>query len=102
MTVSFTATNTGMRPGYAVPQVYLAGGPNGPDRRLLGWGKALLAPGETKRFIVQVDSRLLAKYSIQARSWQIAAGKYEFALGASAEDLIARAGHELRARKLDP
>jgi beta-glucosidase len=69
---------------------------------LLCWGKALLAPGETKRFTVQVDSRLLAKYSTQARGWQVAAGKYEIALGASAEDLVARAEHELRARKLDP
>jgi beta-glucosidase len=102
VTVSFAATNTGMRPGYAVPQVYLTGGPGGADRRLLGWGKALLAPGETKRFTVQVDPRLLAKYSTQARGWQIAAGKYEIALGASSEDLVARAEHELRARKLDP
>ena len=102
VTVSFTATNTGMRPGYAVPQIYLTGGPGGPDRRLLGWGKALLAPGESKRFTVQVDSRLLAKYSTQARGWQVAAGKYEIALGASAEDLVARIEHELRARKLDP
>jgi beta-glucosidase len=102
VTVSFTATNTGQRPGYAVPQVYLTAVPAGPDRRLLGWGKALLAPGETKRFTVQVDPRLLAKYSTQARGWQVAAGKYEIALGASAEELVARTEHELRARKLDP
>jgi beta-glucosidase len=102
LTVSFTATNTGMRAGYAVPQIYLTGVPGGADRRLLGWGKALLAPGETKRFTVQVDSRLLAKYSTQARGWQLAAGKYEIALGGSAEDLVARTEHELRARKLDP
>jgi beta-glucosidase len=102
VTVSFTATNTGQRPGYAVPQVYLTAVPGGPDRRLLGWGKALLAPGETKRFTVQVDARLLAKYSTQARGWQVAGGKYEIALGASAEELVARTEHELRARKLDP
>ena len=102
LTVSFTATNTGMRPGYAVPQIYLTASPGTADRRLLGWGKALLAPGETKRFTVPVDLRLLAKYSTQAHGWQVAAGKYEIALGASAEDLVARTEHELRARKLDP
>ena len=102
LAVSFTATNTGMRPGYAVPQIYLTGVPGGADRRLLGWGKALLAPGETKRFTVQVDPRLLAKYSTQAHGWQMVAGKYEIALGSSAEDLVARTEHELRARKLDP
>jgi beta-glucosidase len=102
LAVSFTATNTGARPGYAVPQVYLTAALGRADRRLLGWQKALLAPGETKRFTVQVDPRLLAKYSTAARGWQIAAGKYEIALGASAEELVARTEHELRARKLDP
>ena len=102
LTVSFTATNTGMRPGYAVPQIYLTASPGMADRRLLGWGKALLAPGETKRFTLPVDLRLLAKYSTPARGWQVTAGKYEIALGASAEDLVARTQHELRARKLDP
>jgi beta-glucosidase len=100
--VSFTVTNSGARAGYAVPQIYLTAAPGGTDRRLLGWSKALLAPGETKRFTVQVDPRLLAKYSIAARGWQVASGKYEIALGASAEDLVARSEHELRARKLDP
>ena len=100
--VSFTVTNTGARPGYAVPQVYLTATPGRAERRLLGWEKALLAPGETKRFTVQVDPRLLATYSTAARGWQIAAGAYEIALGASAEDLVARTKHELRARKLDP
>jgi beta-glucosidase len=90
--VSFTVTNSGARAGYAVPQIYLTAAPGGTDRRLLGWSKALLAPGETKRFTVQVDPRLLAKYSIAARGWQVASGKYE----------IARSEHELRARKLDP
>ena len=100
--VSFTATNTGSRPGYAVPQVYLTAALGVADRRLLGWGKALLAPGETKRFTVNVDPRLLAKYSTAAHGWQLAAGQYEIALGASAEELVARTEHELSARKLAP
>ena len=102
LTVSFTATNTGARPGYAVPQIYLTAAPGRAERRLLGWDKALLAPGETKRFTLNVDPRLLARYSTAARGWQIAAGKYEVALGASAEEFVARTERELRARKLDP
>jgi len=102
LTVSFTVTNTGPRPGYAVPQIYLTAARGQADLRLLGFDKALLAPSETKRFAVQVDPRLLAKYSTAARGWQIAAGKYEIALGASSGELVARTEHELRARKLDP
>jgi beta-glucosidase len=100
--VSFTVTNTGARPGYTVPQVYLTAARGRTDRRLLGFDKALLAPGETKRFTLNVDPRLLAKYSTAARGWQIAAGKYEIALGASSAELVARIEHELRARKLAP
>ena len=100
--MSFTVTNAGTRPGYAVPQVYLTAAQGRADRRLLGWDKALLAPGEAKRFTVRVDPRLLAKYSTAARGWQLAAGQYEIALGASAEELVARTKHELAARKLAP
>jgi beta-glucosidase len=100
--VAFEVTNTGKRPGYAVPQVYLTTARGTPEKRLLGWGKALLSPGETKRFSVQVDPRLLADFSTDQNRWQIAAGSYEIALGASADDLVASAAHSLRARTLPP
>jgi len=100
--VSFEVKNTGARAGYAVPQVYLTAARGKAERRLLGWDKALLAPGETKRFSVAVEPRLLANYSSEAGQWQIAAGTYEIALGASAEEIVARTDHELRARTLPP
>lgn len=100
--VAFTVTNTGERAGYAVPQVYLTGARGTPERRLLAWSKALLQPGEAKRFSVQVDPRLLAKFSTVDGRWEIAAGSYEISLGASAEDLVARTEHDLRARTLPP
>jgi beta-glucosidase len=100
--VSFEVTNTGKRAGYAVPQVYLTAARGSPEKRLLGWSKALLAPGETKRFTVPVDPRLLADFSAAASRWEIAAGAYEIALGASADDLVARTSHSLRARSLSP
>jgi beta-glucosidase len=102
VSVAFEVTNTGERAGYAVPQVYLTAARGSADKRLLGWGKALLGPGEKKRFSVQVDPRLLAEFSIDANRWEIAAGTYEIAVGASADDLVARAQHNLRARTLPP
>jgi beta-glucosidase len=100
--VAFEVTNVGPRAGYAVPQVYLTAARGSPERRLLGWDKALLQPGETKRFAIEVDPRLLAEYSTEAGGWQIASGPYEIALGSSAEDLVVRATRELRARSLPP
>jgi beta-glucosidase len=49
-----------------------------------------------------VDPRLLADFSVAASRWEIAPGSYEIALGASADDLAARAHHALRARTLPP
>ncbi len=100
--VAFEVTNTGKRAGYAVPQVYLTAARGSPEKRLLGWSKALLAPGETKRFSVQVDPRLLADFSTDANRWEIGAGRYEIALGSSADDFAASASHSLRGRTLPP
>ena len=71
----------------------------GPSVARLGQGTARARRDEA----LHRASRLATarEVPVQARGWQIAAGKYEIALGASAEDLVARAEHELRARKLD-
>jgi beta-glucosidase len=100
--VELEVTNTGARAGWAVPQVYLTAARGAPERRLLGWGKALLAPGETKRFTVPVEPRLLAEFDATAGRWQIAAGDYEIALGDSAESFAARRTQRLSARTLPP
>jgi beta-glucosidase len=100
--VEFDVTNTGARPGWAVPQVYLTAARGTPERRLLGWSKALLAPGETKRFTVPVDARLLAEFDTAGSRWSIAAGDYEIALGESAEAFSARKTQRLSARTLPP
>jgi beta-glucosidase len=100
--VAFEVTNTGGRSGWAVPQIYLTAAHGVAERRLLGWDKALLAPGETKRFALDVDPRLLAEYSTDAGRWEIARGSYEIALATSAEDVVARVAHDLDARSLPP
>jgi len=100
--IAFEVTNTGKRAGYAVPQIYLTAIRGTPEQRLLGWGKALLAPGETKRFTAPLEPRLLAHFSTDAGRWMVAAGSYEIALGTSAEELIARAQYSSPARSLPP
>ncbi|HEX5048988.1 MAG TPA: beta-glucosidase [Gammaproteobacteria bacterium] len=100
--VELEVTNTGARAGWAVPQVYLTAARGTPERRLLGWGKALLAPGETKRFTVPVDARLLGEFDAGAQRWSIAAGDYEIAIGDSAESFAVRRTQRFRARTLPP
>ena len=85
--VSFTVRNTGRVAGMDVPQIYVApaaGGWEAP-KRLGGFKKLSLAPGEARSVSVDVDPRLLATFS--GNRWRIAAGQYQIMLGASSRDL---------------
>ena len=102
VTVSFDVKNVGMRAGKDVPQVYVApkaGGWEAP-KRLAGFKKVSLAPGATQRVTLTVDPRLLATWDGKAHGWQIAAGQYDIALGASSRALSSTAQVTLAARSL--
>jgi len=85
----FTLRNSGQRPGMAVGQVYAApaaGGWEAP-KRLVGFAKVELAPGEAKAVDVDIDPRLLATFDDAGHAWRIAGGTYTLMLGASSRDL---------------
>jgi beta-glucosidase len=87
VTVSFIIRNTGERKGKDVPQIYVgprSGGWEAP-RRLAGWRKVELAPGESQTVTLAIDPRLLAVF--RQGSWHIAAGEYIVWLGRSSRDL---------------
>ncbi|AVR97519.1 beta-glucosidase family protein [Pseudoduganella armeniaca] len=92
--VDFAVKNTGTRPGYAVPQVYAAAfkaaGWEAP-RRLAGWDKLLLQPGERKQVSVTVPARMLAVYVPKAGAWKVAPGQYTFTLATAADAPVAQA-----------
>ncbi|HEX4191482.1 MAG TPA: glycoside hydrolase family 3 C-terminal domain-containing protein [Stellaceae bacterium] len=103
LTASFTVTNTGKRAGADVPQVYASvSTKTGMLRRLIGWNKVSLAPGESKRVRVTADPRLLAQFDEAQHGWHIAAGNYRIELGASASDLTLAATAKLGAQILPP
>jgi beta-glucosidase len=87
LTVRFTVRNSGSRRAMDVPQVYVgpvAGGWEAP-KRLGGFSKIDLAPGESRTVSVTVDPRLLATF--RDNGWHIAGGEYRVMLGASSRDL---------------
>jgi beta-glucosidase len=87
--VRFTLRNTGKRRGMAVGQVYAApaaGGWEAP-KRLVGFAKVDLAPGQSKVVSVDVDPRLLANFDDSGRAWRVSGGSYKLMLGASSADL---------------
>ena len=104
ITASVTVTNTGKRAGAAVPQLYadVAQADGTPIRRLIGWQKITLAPGESRRVHITADPRLLAFFDEDQRYWKIAAGSYALALGASATDLRLKAHASVVSQTLPP
>lgn len=100
LTVSFIVRNSGGRRAMDVPQVYVApvGGGWEAPKRLGGFSKIDLAPGESRTISVTVDPRLLAVF--RGNRWQIAAGSYRVLLGASSRDILQTAQVRLAAQSL--
>lgn len=78
----FTVRNTGARAGADVPQVYLAEAAGRPLRRLAGFGKVELAPGEARTVEVPLEWRTIARWGDDG--WTVAPGRYRFVLAKDA------------------
>lgn len=100
LTVSFTVTNTGDRAGADVPQVYVR--PSGRAKRLIGWGKPMLAPGETRRISVTADPRIVGQYDVKRRRWVVASGSYGLEIGTSATENVLTGTARLNSSTLKP
>ena len=87
--VVFTVTNTGSRAGAEVAEVYasLPAAASEPPKRLVGWSKVQLKPGESKEVSVDVDTKYLSIYNTDQHGWQLIPGEYGFMVGGSSQDL---------------
>jgi beta-glucosidase len=84
-TATFTVKNTGERPGDEIAQLYLVHRAGEKIRRLVGFQRTHLQPGESRQVTVTIDPRLLADWKNDG--WSMPAGEYGFALGRNADDL---------------
>ena len=87
--VSFTVANTGNRDGAEVAEVYasLPAAAGEPPKRLVGWSKVWLKPGESKQVTIDVDSKFLSIFNVDQNGWQLLPGEYTFKVGGSSENL---------------
>jgi beta-glucosidase len=87
--VTFHVKNTGSRVGEETAQVYLTlpAGAQEPPRRLVGWSKVALGPGEQKDVTVNVDPQMLSVFNVDKNAWQIVPGEYKVWVGGSSRDL---------------
>jgi beta-glucosidase len=92
-TVTVDVTNSGPRAGAEVVQVYLGlpAGTREPPRRLVGWSKVMLQPGETRNVPVRVDAsdsaHPLSYWDTTTNTWQVAGGDYTVYVGNSSRNL---------------
>ena len=87
VTVTFSVTNTGQRAGSEVAQVYvtLPEKAGEPFKRLAGWEKVALNPGESKSVTITVPSHYLSIFNTEKSGWELVDGEYKvFAGGSSA------------------
>jgi beta-glucosidase len=90
VTVSFKVSNAGQRAGKDTPQVYvsLPGDGGEAPRRLAGFQKLTLAPGQSRVLTLSIDPRLLASFDVPGHQWKIAAGSYPIRVGRSSRDFV--------------
>ena len=87
--VSFMVRNTGKRAGAEIAQVYAAlpASTGEPPKRLIGWEKVQLSPGESKKVTVTVEPLFLSVFNVDKDAWELAPGKYNVMVGGSSANL---------------
>jgi beta-glucosidase len=89
LAVSFTVKNTGKRVGTEIAQVYasLPDSAGEPPKRLIGWARVELAPGESKLVSIPVAQDRLTIFDEGTDDWKLVPGSYNVMAGGSSRDL---------------
>ncbi|MEN3358840.1 MAG: beta-glucosidase, partial [Mycobacteriales bacterium] len=94
--VGVEVTNTGRRTASQVVQVYVGGadgagpiapGQVAPPRRLAGFTKVSLAPGQHRWVLVALPPRAFAHWDTTGQRWLVDPGSYPVSVGTSSRDL---------------
>jgi beta-glucosidase len=87
-TARFTVKNTGKRAGTEIAEVY-ARLPKGADesyKRLAGWKRVSLSPGESQSVTIAIDPRVLQTFDEANDRWILAPGEYQVLVGSSSDN----------------
>ena len=87
-TVRFGVKNTGKRAGTEIAEVYarLPKGADEPYKRLVGWKRVTLAPGESQSITIAIDDRVLQTFDVETNVWNRPKGEYQVMVGGSSDD----------------
>ena len=89
LTVSFMVRNTGKRSGTEIAEVFssLPDSAGEPPKRLIGWARVELKPGEAKSVSIPVDRDRLTIFDEDSDGWKLVPGSYNVRVGGSSQDL---------------
>jgi beta-glucosidase len=90
LTVSVNVTNTGVRTGDEVVQLYvqhLGSGRSRPRQDLRGFERVSLQPGETRTVTLRVPVGSLAYWDVEAHSWRVVEEPLRLEIGSSSADI---------------
>ncbi|HET7108049.1 MAG TPA: glycoside hydrolase family 3 C-terminal domain-containing protein [Candidatus Acidoferrum sp.] len=88
-TLSFTVKNSGSRTGVEIAEAYAAlpAASGEPPKRLVGWSRVELKPGESKQVSLVIPREYLSVFDENSDSWKLLPGDYSFQVGASSRNL---------------
>jgi beta-glucosidase len=92
--ITFTITNTGKRAGAEIAEVYatLPDSTNEPPKRLVGFDKVMLQPGESREVSITIDQLYLSVYNEESGKMEAPDGDYTLAVGGSSQALVLKQG----------
>ncbi len=95
---TFTLANTGARAGAEIAEVYAAlpASAQEPPKRLVGWSKVNLKPGEKKTVEVEIDPKYLSIFDEAKDGWTLLPGEYAIMVGGSSDKLPLKAAINLK------
>jgi beta-glucosidase len=96
--VTFTIANTGARAGAEIGEVYAAlpASAQEPPKRLVGWSKVKLEPGEKRTVTLEIEPKYLSIFDEATDAWTLVPGEYTFLVGGSSQDLPLKATVNLK------
>ncbi|WP_337097983.1 glycoside hydrolase family 3 C-terminal domain-containing protein [Paenibacillus sp. YIM B09110] len=89
--VRVMVTNTGLRAGKEILQLYVrdvASTIDRPEKELKGFAKVELQPGEQKTVTFTLDKRSFAYYNVELKDWHVESGQFAVLIGRSSQDIV--------------
>ena len=87
--VTFSVKNTSGTAGNEIAEIYASLPPQAdePPKRLVGWSRIKLLPGESKRVSIPIADDRLKIYDEESDNWRLEPGTYTILVGGSSQNL---------------